>query len=222
MFSENGDFGDLNVLGNNEPKRRPVARENQSKYYVFTKYPQDGDVEIEFQDQLKLICDEFQYSHELCPKTGKLHYQGQMILHNRMRKKQIVKFKHLNMHLETQQGSHLHNVVYINKDTDKYIKWRRPSDTSNERRMIKNDLLLISLSELKNLRSQLIRKIHCEKSQIDYEENSLHFLIESHDRFPESDSEEQIKNYVLSDCISMILDLQRKKIHNSIINKYLR
>jgi len=222
MFSENGDFGDLNVLGNSEPKRTRVARENQSKYYVFTKYPQNGDVEIEFQDQLKLICDEFQYSHEICPTTQRFHYQGQMILHNRMRKKQIVKFKHLNMHLETQHGSQLQNIIYINKDTDKYIRWRRPTDTSSERRIIKNDLILLSFSELKNLRSQLIKKMYSDKLQIDYTENTLHYLIEAHEKFPEPDSDDKIKSFVLSDCIGMILELQSKKVHNSIIDKYLR
>jgi len=70
-----GDCGDLSVLGNNEPKHKHRTREMQSKYYVFTKFI-NGDEEIEFQDSLKLICEKFQYSHEICPKTGKLHFQG--------------------------------------------------------------------------------------------------------------------------------------------------
>lgn len=125
----NGDFGDLEKNGNNEHFSHSRKREIQRLFFVFTKFPSNGDKETleieetEFQNSLKKICKEFQYSHEICPTTGKLHFQGQMMLTKKMRRSQIVKFKHLNMYLEPQRGSQSDQDRYITKCTDHHIKW---------------------------------------------------------------------------------------------------
>jgi len=67
-------------LGNSEPKTNARTQGNAAKHYVFTKFNCDSAIEPEFQDSLKLICDDFQYSHEICPETNKPHFQGQLNL----------------------------------------------------------------------------------------------------------------------------------------------
>lgn len=207
-----GDCGDLDVLGNNEPKHHKRTREMQSKYFIFTKFI-NGDSEIEFQDSLKLICEKFQYSHEICPKTGKLHYQGQLVLNKRMRRSQIVKYKHLNMFLDYQRGTDKENDSYILKNTTNHIVWTK--EFINEYHTIRNDLLTLNIDDLKLLHKQLCLKNikdkdwcnHCISipSQLDILGCPL----------------DEIFSFLRSDIIDMIITAQRYKKAESILNKYI-
>lgn len=216
MFRKNGDSGDSDVLGNNEPKHRRTTRENQSKLYVFTKFPKDGDLETDFQDSLKSICEEFQYSHEICPNTQKLHYQGQMVLRQRMRKSQIVKYKHLNMFLDYQKGTQSQNNSYILKNTDNYIKWVK--EVKDERNTIKAELENVSEEDLNSLLANLINKRFNDPNDRQRESYIYPCILESHEKYGFTIDH---RWWLISLCTSHILALQSLKRSNSILNKYL-
>jgi len=221
MFRKNGDDGDLDVLGNNEPKHRPLTRQMQSKFYVFTKFPENDTIEPEFQESLKLICEEFQYSHEYCPTTGKLHFQGQMILRNRMRITQIIKHKHLQMHLSVQRGTQKQNDAYIIKNTDKHIVWKREdADLSTE---IRNDLRQMSHTEIISLYHSLCdRMYHSDKESKDSFYSTLGLLHTYIEDTPEFTAQQQIRCFAQSKCVDWIISLRSKQKNNTIIEKYLK
>jgi len=221
MFRKNGDHGDLDVLGNNEPKHHTHTRQLQSKFYVFTKFPENETIEPEFQESLKLICEEFQYSHEYCPSTGKLHFQGQMILRNRMRITQIIKHKHLNMHLSVQRGSQKQNDAYIIKNTDKHIVWKKSDvDLSTE---IRNDLKQLGYTDVISLYHSLcIRMYHNDKESKDLWMNALSTMQTHIIDTPEFSAKTQIHNFAQSVCTGWIIDLRSKQKNNTLIEKYLK
>lgn len=221
MFSENRDRRDLDVLGNNEPKHHPRKQGMQSKFYVFTKFPENDTIEPEFQESLKLICEEFQYSHEYCPTTGKLHFQGQMILRNRMRITQIIKHKHLNMHLSMQRGTQAQNDAYIIKNTDNHIIWKKAdTDLPNE---IRNDLKLLSHKEIISLYHTLCdRMYHNDKESKDSFYNTLNLLVTYIEDVPEFTAEQQVRYYAQSKCVDWIISLRNKQKNTTIIEKYLK
>lgn len=215
MFSENGDFGDLAVLGNNEPKQHGRKRDMQSKFYVFTKFPEKDMIETEFQDSLKLICEEFQYSHELCPTTNKLHFQGQMILRNRMRITQIIKYKHLNMHLSKQRGTQEQNNSYITKNTTNHVVWKR--EDKNLADEIRRDLSSKTNKEIFGLYNDLVYRLHPkDKDDRDYKLNGLTIM----QTYIGDDA--QIRSFALNWCIYMIEELRSNQKNTSLIDKYLK
>lgn len=221
MFSENRDRRDLDVLGNNEPKHPTRKQGMQSKFWVFTKFPENDKIEPEFQESLKLICEEFQYSHEHCPTTGKLHFQGQMILRNRMRITQIIKHKHLNMHLSMQRGTQAQNDAYIIKNTDTHIVWKKAdTDLSTD---IRNDLKLQSYDEIISLYHTLCdRMYHNDKESKDSFMGTLNCLQTYIEDTPQFSAQHQIRCFAQSKCVDWIISLRKKQRNNTIIDKYLK
>jgi len=217
MFSDNSSKRSTEFLGNNEPKTHARQQASPAKKYVFTKYNCDSSIEPDFQDSLRLICEEFQYSHEICPSTNRPHLQGQLILKKKMRITQIVKFKHLNMHLQVQRGTQFENDVYIIKNTDNHIKWIAPKD--NLRTKLKEEFSKLNNNELISLRSQLLTKhFSTDKLSLDIALNILSQLATAYNK---SDEEFNLREFLLSDCIFYMIELESKKRVVNIINRYV-
>lgn len=217
MFSENSASRATEFLGNNEPKTHARTQGNAAKHYVFTKYNCDSAIEPDFQESLKLICEEFQYSHEICPSTKRPHLQGQLILKKKMRITQIVKFKHLNMHLEIQRGTQFENNTYIIKNTDNHITWKAPK--ANLRFLFKQEFEKLSTDCLWDLRFQLLNRL--------YANNKIELEIQSglpkqlEEAFTKSNDTFDARAFALSDCIFFMIELKNKKEAVNIIDKYL-
>nr|QKE11190.1 Rep protein [Chicken circovirus 3] len=161
-------------LGNNEPKTHARKQGTAVKNYVFTKFLQNSSEEPEFRKSLELICEEFQYSHEICPTTNRTHLQGQMSLTKRMRITQIVKYKHLNMYLAIQKGSQLQNDIYIMKNTNNLVKWKKPK--VNLSKNFKDEINELSMDELFELFKKLILKNFTNKDEQEYHSRPIEFI----------------------------------------------
>lgn len=206
------------VFGNNDTKTSSRMQGSAVKFYVFTKFNCDSSIEPEFQESLKLICEEFQYSHEICPKTGNPHLQGQIILKKRMRKSQIVKFKHLNMYLSNQKGDQFSNDLYIAKNTDNIVKWT--SNHNNLQETVKNELLKLSIPELVNIRINLINKRFCCPDAKAAEIALYDLIAESYVKF----SPEPLNHHLwfVNDCLWHMKEIKAKQKSISFIDKYLK
>lgn len=214
----NGASGANEVFGNNDTKTNCATRGTQSKYYVFTKFNCIGAMETEFQDSLKLICQEFQYSHELCPETGNPHLQGQIILKTKMRKSQIVKFKHLNMYLANQKGNQSSNDLYIAKNTDNLVKWT--CDDNHSQQNEKNELLKLSIPDLVTIRINLINKRFCCPDAKAAEIALYDMIAESYVKF----STEPLNHHLwfVNDCLWHMKQIKAKRKSISFIDKFLK
>lgn len=218
MFSKDSASSATRVFGNNDTKTSSRKQGNAAKFYVFTKFNCDSSIETEFQESLKLICQEFQYSHEICPETGKPHLQGQIILHTKMRKSQIVKFKHLNMYLANQKGNQSSNDLYICKNTDNLVKW-----TSNKNHLdetVKNELQNLSINDLINIRINLINKRFCCPDARSAEIALYDLIAESYVKF----SPEPLNHHLwfVNDCLWHMKEIKAKQRSISFIDKYLK
>lgn len=219
---ENRDLEILRSLGNNETKLRGRAQETQRLFFVFTKFP---NVEIredlktmeqEFRNSLSQICERFQYSHEICPHTKRLHFQGQMFLTKKMRRSQIVKYKHLNMFLDPQRGSTIDNNKYIQKNTDTYYSWiRERTDDENEFKKIRNELVNHSWNELIALKTLLWNKRPAHEREASHDPQSQIVTMEEHG---ELSLEDKI-SFIRAWCACEILDVRHKNNQNAVYNR---
>lgn len=238
-----GDFGDLKKNGNNEHFSKTSKRENQLLFFVFTKFPSVGEgddlefEETEFQNSLKKICKEFQYSHEKCPKTAKLHFQGQMILMKKMRRSQVVKFKHLNMYLAPQKGSQIDQDLYINKCTEKIVKWSITDDPKSNK--FTEFINFTDIENVINMRNVLIDKLYKDKDTNMWQKGLIELCCKEiqistpkftigdidYDASPGMDHDfvmtQRDRDYRRS-CINLFKELERTKISNNMIEKFLR
>jgi len=204
------------ILGNNEPKSKSRAQCSAAKNYVFVKYPgNDPQIEPEFRKSLETICQEYQYSHEFCPTTGRLHYQGQMILTTKMRKTQIVKFKHLNMDLRVQKGTQHHQDVYISKNTMNHHKWIKPrEDKSHEfRKHLWNCDLGICIETYK----ELISKNFKDKPQQTYMTQCIPIMVQVGEI-----NNTPIKGAIIQMCCEMLEFNQELKQARDLVDKYIK
>lgn len=198
-------------LGNNEPKTHARKQGSAVKNYVFTKFLQNSTEEPDFRKSLELICEEYQYSHEICPTTNKPHLQGQMSLTKRMRISQVVKFKHLNMYMAIQKGSQLQNDVYINKNTNNLVKWVKPKVSRTK--PFCEDLGNLSIDELTELFRKLVCKNYSLKEDQDYHLRVLDFLHIMNN--------EHLRPTIIGLCLSQFLTAQEKKTAAKVLDKYI-
>lgn len=197
-------------LGNNEPKTHTRKQGSAVKKYVFTKFLQNSTEEPEFRKSLELICEEFQYSHEICPTTNRLHLQGQMYLSKRMRISQIVKFKHLNMYMAVQRGTQIQNDVYINKNTNNLVKWVKPKASLTK--PFCDELETLSNDELIELLQKMVCKNYSSKDDQIYHLRVLDFLHVM--------NKEHLRPTIIGLCVAQFFTAHEKKTATKVLDKF--
>lgn len=105
--------------GNTEPLSQPTRK----TFYCFTVFGLNEESEKELNRQLGSLCNKYLYGKEICPTTGRTHFQGFMHLKKAMR---ITELKLIGKpHLEACKGSEEQNEKYCSKDGC-VVKWGYP------------------------------------------------------------------------------------------------
>lgn len=105
--------------GNTEPLSQPTRK----TFYCFTVFGLNEESEKELNRQLGSLCNKYLYGKEICPTTGRTHFQGFMHLKKAMR---ITELKLIGKpHLEACKGTEEQNVKYCSKDGN-VVKWGYP------------------------------------------------------------------------------------------------
>ena len=105
--------------GNTEPLSQPTRR----TFYCFTVFGLDETQEIELNRQLGMLCVTYLYGKEICPTTGRQHFQGFMRLKKAMR---ITELKLIGKpHLEACKGNEEQNERYCSKDGN-VVRYPKP------------------------------------------------------------------------------------------------
>jgi len=105
--------------GNTEPLPQPTRK----TFYCFTVFGLNEESENELNRQLGSLCVKYLYGKEICPTTGRTHFQGFMHLKKAMR---ITELKLIGKpHLEACKGNEEQNERYCSKDGN-VVKWGYP------------------------------------------------------------------------------------------------
>lgn len=120
---------EIGVEGNtNQPQSRKADKVKKSKkqdiqrkYWCFTYFPKNRDLEIEnFKIFLKSYVKFFKFGEEICPKTKNLHFQGFFELLKKKRFMELLKIftesPYKGLHFEACKGSKSDNNTYVSKD----------------------------------------------------------------------------------------------------------
>lgn len=212
MFS-NSSKSSNEFFGNSVQKTSKPRQQSGAKNYVFTKFPENSSIDSDFQASLNLICEKYQYSIETCPNTGRIHFQGQMTLTKKMRITQIIKFKHLNMHLEIQRGTQESNDIYIAKNTNTLIKWEKPP--INIRKLLQDELKDMTTDALLMTRENLIRKCFSDKETQQYHIQVAGVLASNPNPYL------SLHDWLKFDVVSWVMELRDKKKCENCIFKFL-
>jgi len=111
-----------------EGNTKPLSQPTRKTFYCFTVFNLNDESEIEFNRQLGNLCVKYLYGKEICPTTGRIHFQGFMHLKKAMR---ITELKLIGKpHLEACKGTEEQNEKYCSKDGN-VVKWGYPKPLPN-------------------------------------------------------------------------------------------
>lgn len=87
------------VVGNTKQLPPETKRDNARKHWFWTEFVEEDNHE-EYIKRLGPVCQEYVFQLEKCPSSGKLHYQGTMILKKKSRLKAVKTLLGPTAHLE--------------------------------------------------------------------------------------------------------------------------
>jgi len=97
-----------------EGNTKPLSQPTRKTFYCFTVFGLNNETENELNRQLGSLCVKYLYGKEICPTTGRTHFQGFMHLKKAMR---ITELKLIgNPHLEACKGNEEQNIRYCSKE----------------------------------------------------------------------------------------------------------
>lgn len=119
----------------------PLPQPTRKTFYCFTVFGLNEESENELNRQLGSLCVKYLYGKEICPTSGRTHFQGFMHLKKAMR---ITELKLIGKpHLEPCKGNEEQNVRYCSKDGN-VVRWGFPKPIKSP------DTYILHLQWIKN------------------------------------------------------------------------